>query len=151
MILDGLYNSSLYQGLHPALPRAFEWLRSFDPSMPDGRYEITGPELAAIIQRYKTSAARGKKWESHRLHGDIQFVVSGEEQIGHEQAGRLDASTSYNGEKDVVFYNSPVVQTSFLRLPAGCFAIFFPQDAHQPGVMLEKPADVLKVVIKFRL
>lgn len=151
MILDKLDNSSLYRGLHPSFVRAFKWLQTFDPAMPDGRYEIAGPELAAIIQRYETSSPGEKKWEAHRLHGDIQYVASGEELIGHEQIGGLVTRTSYNGEKDVEFYDPPVGSASFLRLSAGNFAIFFPQDAHQPGVATERPTDVLKVVIKFRL
>jgi YhcH/YjgK/YiaL family protein len=38
-----------------------------------------------------------------------------------------------------------------LTLGRGNFAIFQPQDGHQPGVQIGAPAEILKVVIKFRL
>jgi YhcH/YjgK/YiaL family protein len=40
---------------------------------------------------------------------------------------------------------------ALLTLGRGNFAIFHPQDGHQPGVQIGAPAEILKVVIKFRL
>jgi YhcH/YjgK/YiaL family protein len=151
MILDTLDHSSLYGGLHSSLPKAFDWLRSYDPSTPDGRYEIDGPGLVAIVQRYETAPAETKKWETHRVHGDIQYMVSGSERIGYALRETLKVRVPYLAEKDVEFYEPPVVTTSGLSLPAGSFAIFLPHDAHQPGVLDGDPSLIQKVVIKFRL
>jgi len=151
MVLDTLSNSPSYEGLHPSFQRAFAWLSTFDPSTPDGRYEIGGPSLVAIVQRYATAPTHEKKWETHRLHGDIQYVVTGREQIGYAARESLAVKTLYNPEKDAEFYEAPSGPHAHLLLEAGFFAIFLPQDGHQPGVMIERADTVHKVVIKFRL
>jgi len=151
MILDTLNRSHHYTDLHPSFPVAFEWLKAFDPAMSDGRYEIGGPDIAAIVQRYETAPSHEKKWETHRVHGDIQYIVSGSEGVGHDRRENLTVRLPYNPEKDAEFYEPPIELASQLHLAAGTFAIFLPHDAHQPGVMIGRPGPVLKVVIKFRL
>jgi YhcH/YjgK/YiaL family protein len=151
MILDLLPNASCYRGVHPSLVKGFAWLSSYDPTTPNGPHEIDGSALVAIVSRYKTAPASEKKWESHRVHGDIQYMVSGAELIGYEQRERLKIHTPYDGARDVEFYEAPNPPLSRFTLNEGSFAIFLPQDGHQPGVMMERPADVHKVVIKFRI
>lgn len=150
MILDSLQNASLHEGVHTSFPKAFAWLNALDPSLPDGRYEIDGTGLVAIMQRYETAPAASKKWETHRVHGDIQYMVSGTELVGHAWRGGLSTLTAYNEEKDAEFYHPPSV-SSLLRFEQGSFAVFMPHDAHQPGVMDGPPAGVVKVVVKFLL
>jgi len=151
MILDTLSNASCYAGVHSSLSRAFSWLADYDHSTPDGRYEIGDDSLVAIVQRYETAPAADKKWETHRLHGDIQYMVEGSERIGYAERSGLAVKTLYNPEKDAEFYLPPDGSSTFLELCAGSFAIFLPQDGHQPGVMLDRPSAIQKVVIKFRL
>jgi YhcH/YjgK/YiaL family protein len=151
MILDLLSNTPLYEGFHPSFPKAFAWLTAFDPAMADGKYEIDGPGLVAIVQRYETAPKESKKWETHRVHGDIQVIYSGQEFIGYARRDELTIMTPYLPEKDAEFYEPPSAPAPHLLLPAGSFAVFLPQDAHQPGVMINQPESILKVVVKFRL
>ena len=150
MILDTLGNASTYEKLHSSFTRAFAWLASYDPTTPDGRYAISDDSLIAIVQRYDTAPAKSKKWETHRLHGDIQYMVEGSERIGYAERETLTVKTPYNPEKDAEFYEAPAGSSTLLELNAGSFAIFLPRDGHQPGVMIDSPALVQKVVIKFR-
>ena len=150
MILDTLENSSLHEGFHPSFSKALAWLRDCNPNTPDGRYEIA-PGLTAIVQRYETAPQEMKKWETHRAHGDIQYLVSGQEKIGAAKRESLTIRSPYNPEKDAEFYEPPTFPSTSLILSAGSFAVFFPHDAHQPGVMIDHPVSVIKVVIKFRL
>jgi biofilm protein TabA len=150
MILDRLENSARIAALHPAFPAAFAWLATFDPSTPDGRVEIDGEGTVAIIQRYRTAPASEKKWETHRIHGDIQVLFAGCERIGYHPRAGLEVKVPYDSTKDAEFYHPPA-SSSLLDFPAGTFAVFFPEDGHQPGVMTHEPADVLKVVVKFRI
>lgn len=151
MILDHLSRSAAYEPLHPHFPKAFAYLRSFDPSTPDGKYEIDGRDLVAIVQRYTTARSADKMWEAHRIHGDIQGVIRGLEFCGHTDQARLAVTKPYDAEKDVEKYAAPTEPSALLTLGHGNFAVFHPQDAHQPGVQLDSPAEILKVVIKFRL
>jgi YhcH/YjgK/YiaL family protein len=150
MLLDTLANSHLYEGIHPSFPKAFDWLRAFDQRTADGKYEIA-PGLTAMVQRYETAESDSKKWEAHRLNGDIQVVYQGAELIGHARTGDLTIKTPYIEEKDMEIYESPASPSSRLYLSSGCFAVFLPQDAHQPGVLVRHSEPVLKVVMKFLL
>src|SRR5512136_2246735 len=55
MILDRLGNAAFYRPLGPRIAAALDWLRATDiAALADGRYELEGDRLAAIVQRYRT-------------------------------------------------------------------------------------------------
>lgn len=151
MILDQLSASAAYESLHPLFPKAFAYLRAFDVKTEDGKYELQGQDLVAIVQRYRTAPSAEKLWEAHQVYGDIQVVTQGLEHCGHADQRTLVVTKPYVAEKDVEKYAAPTAPTALLTLGRGNFAVFHPQDAHQPGVQIGAPADILKVVIKFRL
>lgn len=151
MILDQLSASAAYESLHPLFPKAFAYLRTFDVKTEDGKYELQGQDLVAIVQRYRTAPAADKLWEAHQVYGDIQVVYEGLEHCGHADQRTLVVTKPYVAEKDVEKYAAPTTPTALLTLGRGNFAVFHPQDGHQPGVQIGAPADILKVVIKFRL
>ena len=145
MIIDRLEFADRYVALHPQFGAAFRFLRQMDPNaLPDGRLEINGSDLFAIVERTTGKGPGGTQVEHHRRYLDIQYVVSGEETIGwipiadcEQPEGDFDTS------HDVGFYADQ--PTSYFKIPAGCFAIFLPEDGHAP---LNGQADVHKVVLK---
>jgi len=151
MIIDQLSASAAYEPFHPLFPQAFAYLRSFDVKTEDGKYELQGQDLVAIVQRYQTAPTADKLWEAHQIYGDIQVVYQGLENCGHADQQTLVVTKPYSAEKDVEKYAAPSTPTALLTLGRGNFAVFHPQDGHQPGVQIGAPAEILKVVIKFRL
>lgn len=151
MIHDLLIHSAKYEKLHPHFPAAFAWLKAFNTSTPDGKYEIAGTDCVAGVQRYITKPSSEKKWEAHQVFGDIQVVYHGNETCGHTDVARLTSSEAYSASKDVEKFSAPLFQTTQLQLSSGYFTIFYPHDAHQPGVANAAASEVLKVVIKFKL
>jgi YhcH/YjgK/YiaL family protein len=151
MILDQLSASAAYESLHPLFPKAFAYLRSFDEKTEDGKYELHGQDLVAIVQRYRTAPTADKLWEAHQVYGDIQVVYQGLEYCGHADQKTLAVTMPYIAEKDVEKYAAPSAPSALLTLGRGNFAIFHPQDGHQPGVQIDAAGEILKVVIKFRL
>lgn len=149
MIHDHLNRATAYEPLHPLFPRAFAWLRAFDPSTPDGRHEILGSDLVAIVQRYRTDPASPKAWEDHRIYGDIQYLHAGRELCAHTDTRGLAVTRPYDALKDVEKYAPPAAPFSLIALTPGRFTVFFPGDAHQPCLVAETPSDIIKVVIKF--
>ena len=149
MILDTLGNGHLYRGIDDGIAAGLEYLAGLDPALEVGRYELDGDRLFALVQEYDTAPATDKRFESHRLHVDIQYVVTGRERILHAAAG-LEVETPYVEDKDVTFYRDPVASTSLLLLP-GDFAIFFRGDGHKPGCMAGGRETVKKVVVKVRV
>ena len=154
MIVDVLANAERYHSLHPRLAAAFDYLAAFDPATPDGKYPIDGDAVYAQVQSYATKPAAEKKWESHRRYLDVQYLVSGRERMTVAPLGALAGATSYNDTKDVINYTGPTGAASSLYVEGGQFAIFFPQDGHQPGVEADTSAGneaVRKVVVKVLL
>ncbi len=151
MIVDQLSASAAYASLHPLFPKAFAYLRSFDVQTEDGKYELQGQDLIAIVQRYQTAPSVDKLWEAHQIYGDIQVVYHGLENCGHADQKTLVVTKPYIAEKDVEKYAAPTAPSALLTLGRGNFAVFHPQDGHQPGVQIGASGEILKVVIKFRL
>lgn len=151
MILDQLSAATAYEGLHPLFPKAFAYLRGFNPNTEDGKHEIQGQDLVAIVQRYQTAPADDKTWEAHKIYGDIQFVYEGIEFCGHTDQSTLTVTKPYFADKDVEKYAPPTYPTALITLGRGNFAVFYPRDGHQPGVQVTSASEILKVVVKFRL
>ena len=144
MILDTLDNASRYVSLHPVFAAAFKWLREQDLTrLPLGRTDIDGDRLYASIQREPGRGQAAARFETHRRYIDIQYLVQGSELMGWTHAGQGLASLGYDSAKDLEFYTDrPSV---WIPVPAGNFAIFFPEDAHAPMAGTEF---MVKVVVK---
>jgi YhcH/YjgK/YiaL family protein len=146
MILDDISRSSVYENLGPRFKAAFDWLKSATvDSLPTGRVDILPGEVYALVQRYAAKPRSEGKWEAHRKHIDIQYIHSGRELMLREGIERCQAG-EYNPEKDFV----PVKAEGGTELSVGQgeFAVFFPHDAHMPGLADKSGTDVVKVVVK---
>jgi YhcH/YjgK/YiaL family protein len=146
MVIDTLDNSSRYETLHPRFKAAFDFLRRPDlASLPDGRTELDGDALFALVQTYETRPIQEGKLEAHTRYIDIQFVVDGQESMGYAPLTNQTAVKPHDDAKDIAFYDGEAGFTLFRK---GMFAIFFPQDAHLPSRFTEKVSSVRKIVLK---
>ena len=150
MIIDSLDNASKYYCVHPLFAKAFEYINSTQlDTIEDGKYEIDGDQLRAIVTNKKgmTAAESAAKFECHDKHVDIQFCIKGSEKLGWKPRGSCkEQKGEYNPEKDVLFYNDP--PDTFFDLRDGQFAIFYPEDVHAPMIGDEL---IKKMVIKVKL
>lgn len=148
MIFDTLENHALYAPSGSRLAVAFQFLRENDlAALPIGRVEIAGDEIFALVQEYTTKTLEQAAWEAHRAYIDLQYVVSSAERMGFANLASLEPG-AYVAEKD---YLSASGTANFVDVFAGAYTIFFPQDAHMPGLSVTTPQRVRKVVIKIRL
>ena len=149
MIFDTLSNSRRYDAVHPGFTKAFAYLRTFDPSTPDGRHDIEGDRIFALVQSYETASPSTKHYETHRRYIDVQYVVQGEELIPCMPASRLHTREDYDTTRDLLLYTDCALASATVsELNAGDFAIYFPEDAHKPGCICGHPSAVRKIVIK---
>lgn len=148
MILDHIKNINNYKFLSNSMIRALEHIRDTDFSELEERtYEVDGRELFFFIQSYETKAVNDTP-EAHRQYADIQYIISGTEQIGIAQ---LDAAEEIEArpQNDIWFYRCPM---DFVTLSEGMFAVFFPNDAHAPCISPASGSNsVRKCVFKVRL
>ena len=138
--MDTLSRSHQYASLHPSFARAFEFLNSAEwSSMASAaaaegvsvRQVIDGDRLYASIDRTEGRGRERSRLEAHRRYIDIQLAIEGHEEIGWKAlADCAQPDDLYDEQRDVAFFRDP--PESWLSLPVGHFAIFFPDDAHAP-------------------
>jgi biofilm protein TabA len=151
MIYDRLTNLKQYGQLPYGIPKAVDYLLRTDfARVPDGRYELDGDRLVAIVQRYATRPMAKAEWEAHRRYADVQLIVEGAERMGHALLHEgLAIKQPYDEQKDAIMFDA---HGSFFRVAAGEVAIFLPHDVHAPCLAADDHVgQVLKVVVKCRV
>jgi biofilm protein TabA len=133
-ILDRLENCGKYAGLHPNFEKAFAFLRRTDLAQLElTKRLIDGDRVYCALSRSQGRTRAQAPLEAHRRYIDIQYVISGEEEMGYKPIAQCrQEKEAYHSEKDVAFFNDP--PNRWLVVPPGSFIIFFPQDAHAPLV-----------------
>ncbi|MEI6555257.1 MAG: YhcH/YjgK/YiaL family protein [Paludibacter sp.] len=134
MILDALKNAALYESVHPRFKKAFDFLLNTDlVALPLGKLELEGSDLFVNVVEIEGKSADEAKMETHNRYIDIQVPVTASETMGWIAVNQLKQTTQeYSPEKDVAFFADKA--TSFVNVQPYQFAIFFPEDAHQPGI-----------------
>ncbi|MDD5210528.1 MAG: YhcH/YjgK/YiaL family protein [Elusimicrobiales bacterium] len=149
MILADLENADSRVPAGAAFKKAIEFLRRGDiKDLPDGKYEIDGERVYAMVQRYKTISPAEPKFEAHRKYIDLQFLAAGAEIIGWAPLEKMAIAEVYDAEKDVCFGAVPAGAWTPLRLGAGQLAVLYPGDAHAPRLAAGGAGGVTKIVVK---
>lgn len=131
------------------LKTGFEYLVNTDlQALEPGFHEIVGKDIFALVSEFETKGPEACRLEAHQAYADIQYIVSGREAIGFTTLNNQEITSPYTPERDIVFFAG---KTTPLILETGTFVVFFPQDIHQPGMQVDGPEKVKKVVIKVKL
>ena len=97
MILDTLDNWKLYVGMNPGCDKAFEFLMRDDlADLAAGRHEIDGEKVFAIVVKDQGKGRDGAKLEAHRNYTDIQYCVSGLEEMGWKPTTQCAADEGFD-------------------------------------------------------
>ena len=135
MILDSIENSKRFEGLHPLLKPAFDYIKSTDfTKMEDGKYEFGENGIMSVtISSFNGKSKTDAFIEAHKKYIDIQVPLLGIEKIGWKPGDQLmEVSVPYDEAEDLTFYiDRP---TAFTKIYPGQFAIYFPEDGHAPGI-----------------
>lgn len=132
------------------LAKALEFAVQFDRSQPDGRYEVDGDKIYALVMTYSTKSAEELKFEAHKKYIDMQLLLEGIEFCDATQHCRLDIAMAYSDEKDAALYEAPNFYSSVLLEP-GNFVILYPEDIHRPSRKVVDSQQVRKMAIKVRI
>ena len=146
MLIDQIRHAGAYTGMGSGLAQAFAFLAGAPlATLAPGRHAITGDRVFALVQDYLTKLPDAGVWEAHHRYIDVQYVVSGAERLGYAPLDRLMVTQPYDEAKDVVLLAG---EGDRVTAAAGTFVVFFPHDAHMPGLALGEPSPVRKVVVK---
>lgn len=149
MIVDRITNIQLYSDINSSVSKALNYIKNTNFNLLEtGRFEIEGKDIFSIISKYTTKNMEDCRLEAHRKYIDIHYMAEGSEMIGYSLFAGQEQATEYDSENDFILYRG---DKNYLKLEAGMFAIFFPTDLHMPGMMIDKPAMVKKIVLKVKV
>jgi YhcH/YjgK/YiaL family protein len=114
-----------------------------------GKYELEGSDLFATVSEYPTKNEEEVQFEAHRQYADIQYIVSGQEKIGVVPFDEKQITVPYDSSKDIAFLS--FAESNYRTATPERFFVFFPDDAHRPGVKVNENSQVRKVVVKVKI
>jgi biofilm protein TabA len=131
--------------------KAFAFLKNSDLSALElKRYDIDDDNVYAPVSEYLTKNEADARYEAHQKYIDIQYVVSGKELIGIAPLSqKTEVLEPYDASKDIEFLNVRGGENR-TAMPDKFF-IFFPDDAHRPGLKVGESSPVRKVVVKVKV
>lgn len=135
-----------------AVRQALEFLQRTDWSTIElGKHPILGEKMFANVMDMTTRPFEGSHPEIHKKYIDLMYWPEGGEKIGVAPYLGTEPVLESHPENDIAFLAS-VDNESILTATAGCFGVFFPWDAHRPGLFLEDgPAVSRKCVVKISM
>ena len=114
-----------------------------------GKHEVND-DFYYIVQTYETKDPATTRYEAHEKYVDIQYLISGTEAIDIAPVTALEIDEPYDESKDACFLKKPERATKVV-LTAGAYVILYPEDAHNPGLQVDKAMTVRKIVGKVRV
>jgi YhcH/YjgK/YiaL family protein len=128
---------------------AFAFIKSNDlEKMAPGKYPVDGDDVFATITEDSTKDFDKTNWESHRSYIDLQYVIAGEEKIGVCPVSKAIVTKEYDEKKDAANYSA---DGKIYDAKPGTFFLFFPSDAHRPGITPGGNQVDKKLVIKIKV
>lgn len=153
MIVAALEQLANQAAVPPRLRKALDFLQQTDLlALEDGRVEIEGSEVYALVQSYETRPIPEQpRFEAHRRYLDVQYLATGQEAMGWAPLDQLEVTMEYNPERDVMLGSVPAGAYCFVPFGAGQAILLYPADAHGPMYAAGESVPVKKIVVKVLL
>lgn len=127
MIMDKLENAEKYYGVNPNLEYALRYLKEHKDELlehPLGPEKLT--DKVSIKYLSYNTVVGSRKWESHEIYTDVQYMLKGNERIGFNPAEHMVSAVKQAG-KDQILHDG---NGDRIRVPEGYFIVLFPGEAH---------------------
>lgn len=113
-----------------------------------GKYKILGDEVVVNVSEVENRPLEKTKWEFHRKYIDLQYVFRGKETMGVAPLDSLVINNPYSESWDggTGTFNGG----SYYTMDSTRMQLFFPCDAHRPGIAVDGFNRVKKIVIKIK-
>ncbi len=116
-----------------------------------GKTFVVDDDFYYIVKSYETKDVSDCKFESHKKYVDIQYMIKGTEAMSLIDVNRVNPTTEYNEEKDIMFFENPKEECATLTLSGGNYVTFYPNDAHRPSMKAQNKEVILKAIGKVRI
>ena len=146
---DQVAFATQYHKNKEAWDKAFKFLSRPDlDTLSPGRYAIDEDKVYATISLGPNKEFDKTRFESHRKYIDLQYVIKGKEKIGVASVAGANVTVPYSEPNDIAHYTA---EGKYFIAAPGTFFLFFPVNAHRPGIKVDGYEPVKKLVIKIRV
>ena len=137
-----------YESIRALSESAYQFtLKALESAPENGKYELEDGAFANVFS-YTTNLRSDSKYEAHKKYIDVQLILSGTEIIAVESLDTMYTHACIKPyEFDAELYAGNDDGVDYV-MNAGDFLILLPEDAHMPGVAVDEPTEVKKVVLK---
>lgn len=140
-------NLEKYVSLNPLFSEVVKFISEHDlAALEVGKHQIIGDDLFVNIAMAEGKTEQEAAFETHRKMIDIQIPLSAPETYGYMPLANLP-DLEYDEQKDITKYPG-VRSKTLVNCKPGEFAIFFPQDGHQPCIGTGK---IHKAIFKVKI
>ncbi len=151
MIFDAIANLK-----HYGIPKAEAIARFIAEhdclNLPNGEIPIEGKDLFVKVMEYEPKPLDQARFETHRVHADVQYIVRGVELMQIARPQDLTPTTEYDSVGDYQFYTARPEGITALVVQSGEFTVFYPGKPHRPSCLYQNhKAKVKKLVFKIKI
>lgn len=123
---------------------ALTYIKGLDVTIKCGKYDLKEGIYFGVDEYFTKEYGLP---EVHRKYIDLQYILDGEEIIHLANIQDCSKSLGYNPDKDIEFFENSI-NSKELVMKKGDWAVFYPDDAHTPQILLNKSSKVKKIVVK---
>jgi biofilm protein TabA len=149
MILDRIDNVRYYQNLSPLIKIGLDYIKNLKVvDLKPNKINLgNGITVTSFIYTGKDKSS--VKFESHRTHVDLEYIVKGNELVEIAHPDNLKVKEAYDPGRDVKYYHDFDNSTK-LVIKEGYFVIYYPDDAHKVGLKVDEQ-EIYKVWVRIPL
>lgn len=131
--------------------KAFDFLKNTDlDTLKPGKYVLDGENVFVSVTEGPTKAFEDSKWEAHHKYIDLQYIIKGKEKMGIAPIESAVPKSEFDDTKDVGFFDADAKASKYYVAKPGTFFLFFPSDAHRPGIRVKGFDTDKKLVVKIK-
>ena len=144
MILAKLEDAPRYRGVHPRLDQALALLtEDYLATVTGERRLIEGEALTVTRFAVSTVDDEARLFEYHERYADIFITAAGEERVDTAESASMDVR-----EQRGDYWGGVCEAEQAVHLAPGRFLVLFPGEAHRPGMAVDRPSPIERIVFK---
>ncbi|MEI9943626.1 MAG: YhcH/YjgK/YiaL family protein [Chitinophagaceae bacterium] len=129
--------------------KAFAYLKETNLlTLTNGRHAIDGNNVYATVTEAPSKDYDKTAFESHKNYIDLQYVITGDENMGKTTVDAVKVDRPYSEPNDIAYYTG---EGKIYTVHANEFLLFFPGEAHRPNITPGGNKVVKKIVIKIKV
>ena len=148
MIVDRLDNWQIYFK-KPIWETIFAELKALNEKAPAMEKKIRGDDIILKVFSYETAdpASDRAELETHKKYIDIHTTITNVERIDWYPSSVLKTIKPYDENEDAEYYAKPDLFYAGINMVPGIFAVFWPSDAHMPGLQVAGKTELIKKAV----